>query len=34
MNKKGLVNEHHSYRKCESTLEEEINWWKSSYVRK
>ena len=31
---KGLVNGHHSYRKCESTLEEEINWWKSSYVRK
>lgn len=31
---KGLVNGRHSYRKCESTLEEEINWWKSSYVRK
>lgn len=31
---KGLVNGRHSYRKCEPTLEEEINWWKSSYVRK
>lgn len=31
---KGLVNGRHSYRKCESTLEEEINWWKSSYLRK
>ena len=31
---KGLVNRRHSYRKYEPTLEEEINWWKSSYVRK
>lgn len=31
---KGLVNGRYSYRKCEPTLEEEINWWKSSYVRK
>lgn len=31
---KGSVNGRHSYRKCEPTLEEEINWWKSSYVRK
>lgn len=31
---KGLVNGRHSYRKCESTLEEEIDWWKSSYLRK
>lgn len=31
---KGIINGHHSYRTCESTLEEEIIWWKNSYLRK
>lgn len=31
---KGMINGRHSYRKYESTLKEEIIWWKSSYLRK
>lgn len=31
---KGLVNGRHSYRKYEPTLEEAIQDWKKSYVRK
>lgn len=32
---KAIANgEYNYYCKCESTLEDEINWWKSSYLRK